>query len=523
MTASLVEMQGITKVYPGGKVANSNVNFDLRQGEIHAIVGENGAGKSTLMKILYGLETPTSGRILVRGKQVRIDDPGIALKLGIGMVHQNFMLVPSFTVAQNIVFGAEPSRGPFKHVASDECISIAKQLSAEYSLAVEPERIIDDVPVGMKQRTEILKMLYRGADILILDEPTQVLAPQEVDELLDGLKRLVRQGKTIVLITHKLREVKACADRITVMRNGTVVGRCKADDVTEDELSQMMVGRDVDLSVMREDVEQGPPVISVRNIGLMSDTGRALLQDVSFDVRSGEIFGLVGVQGNGQSELVEVVAGLRPFASGSIRVNGTPLKGGDPWECRRLGIAHIPEDRISMGVALEASILDNLISNRYHQKPVRKGVLVDHDQATAIATHMAREYDIRLTSLHEPASSLSGGNMQKMIVAREMESDHVLLIAAQPTRGVDVGASEFIYNMLLEERRRGKAVLLVSTEVSEVMALSDRIGVMYNGRIVAILDNSPDLTIEELGLYMLGLKSGEPCVEYEAGLGTDVQ
>ena len=523
MTASLVEMQGITKVYPGGKVANSNVHFDLRQGEIHAIVGENGAGKSTLMKILYGLEAPTSGRILVRGEQVRIDDPGIALKLGIGMVHQNFMLVPSFTVAQNIVFGAEPSRGPLKHVASDECISIAKQLSEEYSLAVEPERIIDDVPVGMKQRTEILKMLYRGADILILDEPTQVLAPQEVDELLDGLKRLVRQGKTIVLITHKLREVKACADRITVMRNGMVVGRCKTDDVTEDELSQMMVGRDVDLSVTREDVEQGPPVISVRNIGLMSDTGRALLQDVSFDVRSGEIFGLVGVQGNGQSELVEVVAGLRPFASGSIRVNGTPLKGGDPWECRRLGIAHIPEDRISMGVALEASILDNLISNRYHQQPIRRGAIIDHDRAAAIATHMVREYDIRLTSLDEPAASLSGGNMQKMIVAREMESDHVLLIAAQPTRGVDVGASEFIYNMLLEERCRGKAVLLVSTEVSEVMALSDRIGVMYNGRIVAILDNSPDLTIEELGLYMLGLKSGEPCVEYGAELGTDVQ
>ncbi len=361
------------------------------------------------------------------------------------------MLVPSFTVAQNIVFGAEPGRGPLKHVAGYDCISIAKQLSAEYSPAVEPEPIIDDVPVGMKQRTEILKMLYRGADILILDEPTQVLAPQEVDELLDGLRRLVCQGKTIVPITHQLREVKACADRITVMRNGIVVGR------------------DFDLSVTKEDVEQGLP--SVRKIGPVSDTGRALLQDASSSVQSGEIFGLVGVQGNGQSELVEVVAGLRPFASGSIRVNGTPLKGGDPWECRQPGIAHIPEDRISMGVALGASILDNFISNRYNQQPIGKGVLVDHDQATAIATHMVREYDIRLTSLHEPASSLSGGNMQKMIVAREMESDHVLLIAAQPTRGVDVGASEFTYNMLLEERCRGKAVLLVSTDVSEVMAL----------------------------------------------------
>jgi len=503
----LVEMKGITKVYPDGTVANNDVAFELRKGEIHAIVGENGAGKSTLMRILYGLELPTSGQINLNGRPVRIQSPSQAIKLGIGMVHQNFMLVPAFTIAQNVVFGAEPTRGWFKRVCSKDCVEVVRDLSHRYGLPVDPNRIVDSAPVGMRQRAEILKMLYRGAQILILDEPTQVLAPQEVNELFQGLQLLVKQGASIIFITHKLKEVKEIADRITVMRGGKVVGTLKASEATEEQIARMMVGREVLMSFSRPESRPGKTILETSGLGLVSETGQWVLRDISFDVRAGEVFGIVGVEGNGQSELVEVLTGLRPPTIGTIRIDGRHVSKIHPHSVRNAGVSHIPEDRVKTGLALDASLEENLIGNWYKRKPFRRGPFIDRRQVSRFASEMVKEFDIRSSSTKVAAGTLSGGNMQKLVVARVLSVEHKLLVAAQPTRGVDIGASQFIYERLLRERARGTAVLLITSELSEVMALADRIGVIYNGRLVAILDNREGLTVEELGLYMLGLKS----------------
>jgi simple sugar transport system ATP-binding protein len=503
-----LEMRDILKVYPNGMVANNHVNFSVRKGEIHALVGENGAGKSTLMKILYGLEQPTSGEILLNGQAVSITNPQKAIVLGIGMVHQNFMLVPSFTIAQNVVLGSEPLRGRF--VDERSAVAITRQLADEYGLEVDPLAPVEATPVGMRQRVEILKTLYRGADLLILDEPTAVLTPQETDDLFAAVQRLVDQGKTVVFITHKLVEVKEISDRVTVMRRGEVTGCVDTATVTEADIARMMVGRDVFLAIDKADRPRGDCVVELHNLSCVSETGLPLLTDINLNLYAGEILGIAGVEGNGQTELAEVLSGLRPAALGEIRVAGKPLVAASARAARLAGIAHIPEDRLSNGVGPDVSIADNLVVDRYNRRPFTSGGVLSPGEVRRQAEALMQEYDIRAAGPDAPMNSLSGGNMQKVIVAREFSSDPVMLIAAQPTRGIDIGASEFVRSELVELRDEGRAVLLISADLAEVMSLADRIAVMHDGRIVAIFPNRPDLTEHELGLYMLGVKQQTP-------------
>ena len=506
--ADYLQMRDIVKVYPNGMVANNHVNFSVRKGEIHALVGENGAGKSTLMKILYGLEQPTSGEILLNGQGVSISSPQKAIALGIGMVHQNFMLVPSFTIAQNVVLGSEPTRGRF--VDERSAIAITQKLAQEYGLEVDPMAPIEATPVGMRQRVEILKTLYRGADLLILDEPTAVLTPQETDDLFAAVQRLVDQGKTVIFITHKLVEVKEISDRVTVMRRGEVTGCVETSTVSEADIARMMVGRDVFLTVDKADRPRGERVVEIRNLSCVSETGLPVLTDINLNLYAGEILGIAGVEGNGQTELAEVLSGLRPAAVGEILVRGKRLEGASARAARLAGIAHIPEDRLANGVAPDVSIADNLVVDRYNHKPFSRGGVLSPGEIRRQADALMQEYDIRAAGPNAPMNSLSGGNMQKVIVAREFSSDPAMLIAAQPTRGIDIGASEFVRNELVDLRDEGRAVLLISADLVEVMSLSDRIAVMHDGQIVAIFFNNPGsvdaLTEHELGLYMLGVK-----------------
>lgn len=506
--STIVEMRDIVKVYPNGVAANKKVDFAVEKGEIHALVGENGAGKSTLMKILYGLEQPTSGQVLLNGHPVSIDSPHQAIDLGIGMVHQNFMLVPSFTVAQNVVLGQEPLQGRFINGA--EAIQITESLSKEYGLDIEARAQVAATPVGMRQRVEILKALYRGADLLILDEPTAVLTPQETDDLFDAVRRLVNQGKTVIFITHKLVEVKEISDRVTVMRHGEITGRVNTVDVSEADIARMMVGRAVFLEIDKPERQRGEAVARIHNLGYVSETGRPLLRDVTFNVYAGEILGIAGVEGNGQTQLAEVLSGLKPGTTGQITVNGQEIAGRDARQVRRAGVAHIPEDRLTNGVALTASIAENLVVDRYDRPPFTRNGVMSLQQIRQQAETLIKAFDIRAAGCDAPIGSLSGGNMQKVVVAREFSADPLLLIAAQPTRGVDIGASEFVRSQLIQKRNEGKAVLLISADLAEVMSLADRIAVMYKGQIVGIFENGPSLTEEELGLYMLGIKHQAP-------------
>lgn len=499
---ALLEALNIVKVYPNGVVANDGVNLSVEQGEIHAIVGENGAGKSTLMKVLYGLETPTSGEIRLRGEPVVIDNPHKAIDLGIGMVHQNFMLVDSFTIAQNIALGRESLRGI--SIDRQKAIADAQDLSKTYGLAIDPTARVDAVPVGMRQRVEILKALYRGAEILILDEPTAVLTPKETVDLFAAVRQLVGQGKTVIFITHKLREVMEISDRVTVMRDARTVGTVETRDTSIPELARMMVGREVFMVVDRPPVKQGEPVLRVRDLTYSNEAGRAVVNHVSFDVHGSEILGIAGVEGNGQTELVEVLAGLRPPTTGTIEIDGKQIGGHGPRLVREAHVAHIPEDRLTNGVAADSPIAENLIIDRYYRAPFTRRGLLDPSKIRANGEALIRKFGILAPSSALPVGSLSGGNMQKVIVAREFSSDPRLLIAAQPTRGVDIGAIEFIHQQLVDKRTEGLAILLVSADLQEVMKLSDRIIVMYNGEIVAVLPNTPDLTEEQVGLYMLG-------------------
>ena len=506
--STLVELKQITKIYPNGVVANRAVDFAVKTGEIHALVGENGAGKSTLMKILYGLEQPSSGAIHLNGKSVAIPSPQRAIDLGIGMVHQNFMLVPSFTIAENVVLGSEPRHGRF--VDRARAIALTASLAAQTGLQVDPTARIEATPVGMRQRVEILKALYRGANLLILDEPTAILTPQETDDLFVAVRSLVHQGKTVIFITHKLVEVKEISDRVTVMRHGEVTGRVDTRDVSEAEIAHMMVGRAVFLPIDKPPRPRGRVVAAVRNLSYVAETGHPLLRGVTFDIYAGEILGIAGVEGNGQTELVEVITGLRPATTGAILVDGQPIRHATPRHLRQRGVAHIPEDRLTNGVALDASIADNLAVDRYNRAPfTRRGIL----SPTAFRLHasnLMQQFDIRAAGPDAPMNSLSGGNMQKVIVAREFSAEPALLVAAQPTRGVDIGASEYLRGQLLARRNEGKAVLLVSADLAEVMSLADRIAVMYKGQIAGIFQNSAALTEEELGLYMLGVKTQAP-------------
>jgi ABC-type uncharacterized transport system ATPase subunit len=511
---ALVETVNIVKTYPNGVLANDSVSLSVEQGEIHALVGENGAGKTTLMKILYGLEPATSGEIRLRGTPVHIPNPQAAIDHGIGMVHQNFMLVDSFTIAENITLGHETARIRGLVLDRRKAIQDTEALSKQYGLHVEPTARVDTVPVGMRQRVEILKALYRGAEILILDEPTAVLTPRETQDLLAAIRNLVREGKTVIFITHKLREVMAISDRVTVMRDARKVGTVRTAETNEKELARMMVGREVFMQVDKPPVTRGQPVLEARGLTYINENGRTLLHNATFNVYESEILGIAGVEGNGQTELVEVLTGLRAANAGVACVDGRPVLGYGPRKVREAHVAHIPEDRLTNGVALNASINDNLIVDRYYRPPLTRVGLLNPTGITANSAGLIQQFNILAPGGEVPVSSLSGGNMQKVVLARELSAAPRLLIAAQPTRGVDIGAIEYIHQQLVDQRTHGLAILLVSADLQEVMKLSDRIMVMYNGEIVAMFSNTPDLTEEKLGLYMLGAER-QPAEEME--------
>ena len=503
----IIETQNIHKIYPNGVHANDDINFRVEPGEIHALVGENGAGKSTLMKILYGLEQPTEGALTIRDQEVQIPNPQAAIELGIGMVHQNFMLVDSFTVAQNIILNRETKQG--MQIDFSRAMTDTEQLSREYGLFVNPNARIADIPVGMRQRVEILKALYRGAEILILDEPTAVLTPSETIDLFAAIRNLVEGGKTVIFITHKLKEVIEISDRVTVMRDARQVGTVNTAQTSERELARMMVGREVFMQVDRPPVTRGDPVLQVDDLTYADSSGHQLLKHVGFRVYENEILGIAGVEGNGQTELAEVLTGLRPPTTGEAYISGEQILGRGPRSVREHNVAHIPEDRLTNGVALWSSIADNLIIDRYYREPFTRRGLLDINAIDENGADMIRQFNIIAPDGAIPVSALSGGNMQKVVVARELSSSPKLLIAAQPTRGVDIGAIEFIHQQLVDQRTDGLAILLISADLQEVMKLSDRIMVMYEGEIVGIFPNDEQLTEERIGYYMLGAERQE--------------
>ena len=499
--AYAVEMRGITKAYPG-VVANDKVDFAVRSGEIHALVGENGAGKTTLMNVLYGLVHLDAGEILIDGKPARIGGPRDAITQGIGMVHQHFMLIPVFTVGENVMLGREPVSGPdlYNHTKAREEIAT---MTRKYGLALDPDARMADLPVGLQQRAEIVKVLYRGANILVLDEPTGVLTPQETKELFGVLRDLVKTGKTIIFISHKLREVLEVSDRITVMRRGKVVGHLVTRETNEQEIATMMVGREVLLRVDKKPAKPGPVTFKVENLTASSDRGVPALKGVSFELHQGEILGIAGVEGNGQSELVEVLAGTRRATGGRVLLGDKDVTTFDARTERDAGIDYIPEDRRGAGLVLNYSVADNLILGRQRAPAFSWHELVL--RLTAIkewARRLVKEFDIRTPSIETAARNLSGGNQQKIIIAREMASRPRVLLAAQPTRGVDIGAIEFIHRRLVAQRDEGTAVLLISAELDEIRSLSDRIAVIYEGQIVSI--EPADTPEERLGLLMAG-------------------
>lgn len=500
-----VAMHGITKSFPG-VVANDHVDFSVRSGEIHALVGENGAGKTTLMNVLYGLVHPEAGEILINGGPARIVGPRDAIARGIGMVHQHFMLIPVFTVGENIMLGREPvTAGDFYDYrrARQEIADLTRR----YGLALDPDAQTGDLPVGLQQRVEIVKVLYRGADILILDEPTGVLTPQESTELFGVLRDLVKGGKTIVFISHKLREVLEISDRITVMRRGKVVGHLVTRHTSEQEIATLMVGRDVLLRVEKKPARPGPVALRVENLTASSDRGVPALRGVSLELRQGEILGVAGVEGNGQSELVEVLAGTRRASGGRVLIGDRDITTLDARTERDAGVAHIPEDRRGTGLVLNYSLADNLILGRQRSAQFSwRGLVLRLRAIVEWAWRLVKEFDIRTPGIETTARTLSGGNQQKIIVAREMASRPRVLLAAQPTRGVDIGAIEFIHRRLVAQRDEGSAVLLVSAELDEIRSLSDRIAVVYEGRIVSI--EPADTPEERLGLLMTGGGAG---------------
>ncbi|TFZ41865.1 ABC transporter ATP-binding protein [Soehngenia longivitae] len=508
-------MLNITKEFPG-IVANDNITLRLRKGEIHALLGENGAGKSTLMSVLFGLYQPEKGEIRKNGKVVKINNPNDANDLGIGMVHQHFRLVEVFTVLENIILGVEPTKNGFLDM--DEAREKVVDLSERYGLKVDPDAVIEDISVGMQQRVEILKMLYRDNEILIFDEPTAVLTPQEIAELLQIMRDLAKEGKSILFISHKLNEIMEVADRCTVLRKGKCMGTVEIKDTTKEELSRMMVGREVSLKVDKKESQPGEVVLSIRNMTVPSKIHRNnAVKDVSFDVRRGEIVCIAGIDGNGQTELVQALTGLEKMTSGSINLCGKDISKASIRERSVVGISHIPEDRQKYGLVLDYTLEENLVLQRYWQPQFQNKGFIKFDEVRKYALRLIDKFDIR--SGQGPITvvrSMSGGNQQKAIIAREMDKDHELLVAVQPTRGLDVGAIEYIHRMLVEGRDSGKAVLLVSLELDEVLNVSDRILVMYEGEIVGELDPK-ETTDEELGLYMSGAKRDNVKEIYNAG------
>jgi general nucleoside transport system ATP-binding protein len=500
--APILELRGITKRFPG-VLANDSINLTLEKGEIHALLGENGAGKTTLMNILYGLYDPDEGEVFIQGRQAAISSPTDAIKQGIGMVHQHFMLIPVFTVTENVMLGEEAVKtGGIldRSLAAGEI----REISEQYHLDVPPDAYIKDLPVGVQQRVEIIKLLYRKADILIFDEPTAVLTPQEADELFKIMRSLTEQGKSIIFITHKLREVLDVADRITVIRRGKVIGTTTPEEADQATLAEMMVGREVLLELDRSPLEAGDPVLVVKDLVVADDRHQVAVDGVSFEVRAGEVFGVAGVQGNGQTELVEAVTGLRHPMEGTVELLGSDITHAAPREITEKGAAHVPEDRQRDGLILSFPVVDNLALQTYYLPPIAKGVVLQEDLMLETAEKMIKDFDIRTPGPMTSVGSLSGGNQQKVIVAREFSRPIKLLVASQPTRGLDVGSIEYIHNRILKKRDDGCAVLLVSPELDEVLQLSDRIAVMYRGKILAVLD-SKDARKEKVGLLMAGI------------------
>jgi general nucleoside transport system ATP-binding protein len=503
----VLEARGITKRFPG-VLADDHVDLRLYPGEVLALLGENGAGKSTLMNVLYGLYAPDAGEVRLDGRPQRFDSPSDAIARGIGMVHQHFMLIPPLTVAENIMLGAEPTlRCGVLDLA--EVRRRVLELGRRYGMPVDPDAVIRDLPVGAQQRVEILKALYRRARVLILDEPTAVLTPQEANELFAVMRGLARGGASIVFITHKLHEVFAVADRIVVMRNGRVVGEPRPAEATPASLAALMVGRPVLLRVTKQPRAPGRVVLDVQHLSALSELGLPAVTDVSLQVRSGEIVGIAGVQGNGQTELIEVLSGLRAPAAGRVILDGRDVTGASPAQLIRAGVAHVPEDRLRHGLILTYPVADNMVLRTFSRQPFARGIAIVRQAITAFARRLVSEFDIRLRSVYAAARTLSGGNQQKVVLAREFARNVRLLLAAQPTRGVDVGSTEFVHKKLVEARDAGLAVLVVSAELDEVMSLSDRIAVMYRGRIVEVMD-AADATPERLGLLMAtGTASGQ--------------
>jgi len=494
-----LELRGITKRF-GSLTANDHISLKVEPGQIHSLLGENGAGKSTLMNVLFGLLHPDEGEILMNGEVVRISDSGDAVRRGIGMVHQHFMLVPVFTVAENVVLGFEPTKS-FDRVDYKRATEEIRELSRRFKLDVDPDAVVENLPVGLQQRVEILKALSHDAELLILDEPTAVLTPQEIDALMEIMRSLAAAGKSILFITHKLKEVKAIADVITVIRQGRVVGWAEPS-ASEAELASMMVGREVLLTVEKTEYDPGDNVLEVRNLVVRDDRGLVAVKGISLDVRAGEVLALAGVQGNGQTELVEALVGMRPVESGTITLHGRDITNLTPRQSLDAGLGHIPEDRQRDGLVLTMSVADNLVLNTPRRPPFARRGTRNLAAVKENAKRLVHDFDIRTTSIEAPVSSLSGGNQQKVIVARELSRSLEFLVASQPTRGLDVGSIEYVHRQIVDYRNRGNGSLIVSSELDEVYALGDRIAVMFEGEIVGIVE--PTMSRESIGLLMAG-------------------
>ena len=504
--SEIIKMDKITKIYPGGVVANYQVDFSLKEGEIHALVGENGAGKSTLMKILFGMQRPTEGAIYLKENPIVMKSSQDALNYGIGMVHQHFMLVPSLTVAENIVLGSE-IKGKF-FLDQKKAIEATKALAEKYKLAIDANVKVRDISVSQKQKVEILKALYRGAKIIILDEPTAVLTPQEIVELFEQLKLLKQSGHTIVFISHKLHEIKKLCDRMTIMRDGRSVGVYEVDKVTEQEISKLMVGRDVKLDIDKPKKHVDETFLEVKDVTYVDELGKTAVNKVSFSIRKGEILGIAGIEGNGQSELIELVTGMKKPATGEIYVRQQPITKLGIKKIRQLGVAHIPEDRMETGIAPKMDIASNFIADKYDNAPfVKNKFLLDYKKISEFAKDLISAFNVKTEDEKTLVSGLSGGNIQKVVVGREFSSESELLVINQPTRGIDVGAIEFIRKKIIERRSSGNAVLLASADLNEILSLSDSLIVMNSGHIVGYFPDASVITEEEMGLYMLGVKT----------------
>ena len=499
-----LELQDVTKRF-GAFTANDQIDLTVQPGEIHAILGENGAGKSTLMNIIYGLYSPNEGQILLDDEPVSFDGPGDAVEAGIGMVHQHFMLIPVFNVTESVMLGFEPTKAAGM-IDFAQARRRVEEISARFGFDVDPDAMIGELPVGAQQRVEIIKALSRDARVLILDEPTAVLTPQETDELIGIMRQLKEAGTSILFITHKLREVRAVADRITVIRRGKVVGEATPAS-TETELASLMVGREVNLTTQKEPAQPGEAAFAVNDLTVISSAGKVMLDDVSLDIARGEILCVAGVDGNGQTELTEAILGIREAAAGTITLDGTELKRMSVKERLNAGMGFVPEDRSTDGVIASFSITENFVLDQYDQQPYSNGVSMKHDVMRAAASEQTSRFDVRLGTVDDPISTLSGGNQQKVVLAREMSREIRLFVASQPTRGLDVGSIEFVHRTIIEERDKGTPCLIVSTELDEVLNLADRIAVMYRGKIIGIVPGDTDRDV--LGLMMAGVPAGE--------------